>query len=135
MSRQDALFVAMRDIIRLGMSTKGNTSQPRNIWLFYSPWGSLAQPNQPNPTRGIWRGRGITTGIGRGNGRGQMPNGKGNVGNWITEMPNKPSSSQPLPSSLQPLSYTGATSSSSQPPKSPTKRFKSPANKLRPWMF
>ncbi|BFG29590.1 hypothetical protein CerSpe_158640 [Prunus speciosa] len=118
-----------------------------------------AQPNQPNPTigrgRGRGRGRGTTTGRGRGNGRGQMPigtgNGGGNVGNGAT-------SSQPLPSS-QPFSYTGATSSSSQPPnivevasqpskspakrfkapanrvKSPAKRFKSPAKKLRPWMW
>ncbi|PQQ17719.1 hypothetical protein Pyn_37314 [Prunus yedoensis var. nudiflora] len=78
-------------------------------------------------------------------------NGGRNVGNGAT-------SSQPLPSS-QPLSYTGATSSSSQPPnivevdsqpskslakrfkspanrvKSPAKRFKSPAKKLRPWMW
>ncbi|CAL8151192.1 unnamed protein product [Prunus armeniaca] len=59
-----------------------------------------------------------------------------NVGNGTTEMPNKPSSSQPL-------FYTGATSSSSQPPniadikrfKYLAKRFKSSAKKLRPWMF
>ncbi|KAH0994024.1 hypothetical protein GBA52_005507 [Prunus armeniaca] len=96
----------------------------------------IAQPNQPNPSRGKRRGKGTTTGRGKGNDRGQMPNGRGNVGNGTTEMPNKPSSSQPL-------FYTGATSSSSQPPniadikrfKYLAKRFKSSAKKLRPWMF
>ncbi|CAL8174034.1 unnamed protein product [Prunus armeniaca] len=93
----------------------------------------LAHPNQPNPTRG----RGTTTGRGKGNGRGEMPTGRGNVGNGTTEMPNNfsssqplPSSSQPLPSSSHPLFYTGATSSSSQPPKSPAKIFKSPTKSL-----
>ncbi|CAB4307940.1 unnamed protein product [Prunus armeniaca] len=104
--------------------------------------------NLSQPSRGKRRGRGITTGRGKGNKRGQMPNGRGNVGNGTTEMSNKPSSSQPLPSSSssQPLFYTGATSSSSQPPniadikrfkssakrfKSPAKRFKSPAKRFK----
>ncbi|CAL9001486.1 unnamed protein product [Prunus brigantina] len=55
--------------------------------------------------------RGTTTGRGRRNGRGEMPTGRGNVGNGTIEMPNNFSSSQPLPSSSQPISYTGATSS------------------------
>ncbi|CAL2276488.1 unnamed protein product [Prunus armeniaca] len=95
----------------------------------------LAHPNQPNPTRG----RGTTTGRGKGNRRGEMPTGRGNVGNGTTEMPNNfsssqplPSSSQPLPSSSHPLFYIGATSSSSQPPKSPAKIFKSPTKSVRP---
>ncbi|CAL8151536.1 unnamed protein product [Prunus armeniaca] len=81
------------------------------------------------------RGRGTTIGRGKGNGRGEMPTGRGNVGNGTTEMPNNFSSSQPLPSASQPVSYTRAISSSSQPPKSLAKRFKSPAKKLKPWMF
>ncbi|CAL2230712.1 unnamed protein product [Prunus armeniaca] len=72
--------------------------------------------------------KGTTTGIGKGNGRGEMPMGKGNVGNETTEIPNNFSSSQPLSSSSHPISYTGATSSSSQPPKSLAK-------KLKPWML
>ncbi|CAL9029708.1 unnamed protein product [Prunus brigantina] len=91
-----------------------------------------AHPNQPNPTRGRGRGRGTTTGRGRGNGREEMPTGRGN---GTTEMPNNVSDNSPLDMSSQPLSYTGATSSSSQPPKSPAKRFKSPAKRLKPWMF
>ncbi|XP_008222234.1 PREDICTED: uncharacterized protein LOC103322130 [Prunus mume] len=69
-----------------------------------------AHPNQPNPTRGRGRGRGTTTR----RGRGEMPTGRGNVGNRTTEMPNNfSSSSQPLSSSSQPVFYTGAISSSS----------------------
>ncbi|CAB4316791.1 unnamed protein product [Prunus armeniaca] len=127
-------------------------SQPRISCLFYSPRGNSgigAHPNQPNPTRGRGRGRGTTTGRGRGNGRGEMP-----LEEEMLEMGQQKcqtishhhNHSHHHP---QPLSYTRATSSSSQPPKShakrfksptkrvksPVKRFKCPAMKLKPWMF
>ncbi|PQQ03983.1 hypothetical protein Pyn_19348 [Prunus yedoensis var. nudiflora] len=94
------------------MPTKGSTvpsllAQPRNIWLFYSPRGSSGWK---------WDNTNVKQAI------------------VITTTP-----------VITATLFTGATSSSSQPPniaevasqpsKSPAKRFKSPAKKLRPWMW
>ncbi|KAI5333257.1 hypothetical protein L3X38_023387 [Prunus dulcis] len=108
---------------RYSIKHQGERAINKDLSTLYSFSFVQALPNQPN----------------QGTFGSSTVQGAAQVGNGTTKMPNKPSSSPPLPSSSQPLFYTGATSSSSsssQPPNiADIKRFKSPAKKLRPWMF